>query len=240
MVVSGVTRIIAMKTNVLLIAFLVSISALTAAPSSGIERVQFTKHKVVSWPGGEVLNAPNQIALPFNIVVLTNGTFMVNGGRRRALQEGEILGADGMLIKPDGSITPVIDHVTLNRGHVILFKDGEPIELNQTVQLGDGTTVAPDWKITPRVGSPRRLLDGELFQLEGNSLPARDTITKQNGRVMVQKDGSMLALDPARSIMMNDGTKVFGDGTFITFHGGRSTLGEGQIYIVQGVVTRPR
>jgi len=229
-----------MKTNVVFALLLVSISIVAAAPSGGIERVQFTNKKLIAWPSGFELKAPNKISLPFNILVETNGTFTVNGGRRRVLQEGETLGADGMLIKPDGSVTLVIDHVTLNRGHVILFKDGEPIELQQTVQLGDGTTVAPDWKITPRVGSPRRLLDGELFQLEGNSLPARDTITKQNGRVMVQKDGSMLAVDSDRSIMMNDGTKVLGDGTIITFNGDRATVGEGQIYIVPGVVTRPR
>ncbi|HMJ88946.1 MAG TPA: DUF6799 domain-containing protein [Candidatus Acidoferrum sp.] len=229
-----------MKTNVLLIAFFTSLSALVAAPPRSVERVQFTSKKVVALPTREVLQAPDQINLPFNIVVRTNGTFTVNGGKMRALQEGEILGADGMLIKPDGSITLVVDHVTLNRGRVLVVRDGEPVEPNETVLLRDGTTVAPDWKITPPVGSPRRLLDGELFQLEGNSFPARDTITKQNGRMMVQKDGSLLALDPARSIMMNEGTKVLGDGTIITVNGDRATVGEGQIYIVQGVVTRPR
>ena len=221
-------------------ALFVSSFSLVAAPMSAIEKVEFTRDKVVVWPGGQTLTAPNKAVLPFNIVVQTNGTFTVNGGKMRTLRDGEILGADGMVITPAGSITPVMDHVSVNRGHVVVFQDGEASEPRDAVQLGDGTTVSPDNKIIPRVGSPRRLLDGELFQLEGNMLPARDTITVQNGRVLVQKDGSMLAIDPARSIMMNEGTKVRGDGTIVKFNGDRTTLSEGQILILEGVVTRSR
>ena len=211
-----------------------------AVPTNVIEKVEFKNNKVLVWPGGEVLKAPNEITLPFGIVVRTNGAFTVKGGKARALQEGDILGTDGMLIKPDGSITPVMDHVSLNRGRVVVMKDGETTELRDVLQLGDGTTVSPDGKITPRVGSARMLLDGELFQLEGGALPARDTITMKNGQVVVQKDGSKLVVDPERSITMNDGTKVMGDGTIIKFNGDRLTLSEGQIFTLDGVVTRPR
>lgn len=221
------------------------VAALTAAIANaasltGVERVQFVNHKVILLPSGAELRAPNTVALPFQIVVATNGTFTVKGGKVRSLEEGDVLGSDGMLIKRNGSIRPVIDHVTLNRGHVLVVKDGEALEPRDVVQLGDGTTVAPDWKITPPVGTPRRLLDGEVFQLEGKSVPARDTITKQNGQVMVQKDGSMLLVPPQRSIMMNEGTKVYGDGTIVTFAGMRSTLSDGEIVVLEGVVTRRR
>ena len=145
-----------------------------------------------------------------------------------------------MLTKPDGSITPVMDHVSLNRGRVVVSKDGDATELREVLQLGDGTTISLDGKITPRVGSARMLLDGELFRLEGGTLPARDTVTMQNGRVVVQKDGSQLVVEPERSITMNDGTKVLGDGTIIKPNGDRLTLSEGQIVTLQGVVTRPR
>ena len=217
-----------------LIAFIVSV--LVAAPERVIERVQSTGGKVVIWPGGGVLAAPDKINLPFGIVVETNGTFTVKGGKVRALEEGDVLGADGRLIRPDGSIALVIDHVTLNRGRVLVFKDGEAMEPHEAVQLADGTTVLPDRTITFRSGSSRKLLDGELFLIDGGAMPARDSITMQNGRVMVQKDGSMLAVDPARSITMNEGTKVSGDGTIVNFNGDRETLSEGQILIVQGVV----
>jgi hypothetical protein len=224
-----------------LFGLLLSSCMVLGAPAGAIEKVHFKDNKVLIWPGGVVLEAPNEITLPFNVVIQTNGTFTVKGGKARLLQDGDVLGADGMLIKPDGSVTPVMDHVTLNRGHVVVLKDGEPAEPRDVVQLGDGTILSPDRKIIPRAGLPRWMMDGELFQLEGGTLPARDTVTRQNGRVLVQKDGAMLALDPARSITMNDGTKVLGDGTIIKFLSGeRATVSEGEVLVIDGVIPRPR
>ncbi len=221
-------------------ALTVGLISIIAAPSVVAEKVQFRNDKVVALPSGQELAAPNEITLPFDIVVHTNGTFTVKGGPSRQLQEGEILGSDGMLIKPDGAITPVIDHVTMNRGKVVLMKDGVATEVKGLLQLSDGTTVFPEGKISPRDGAPRRLLDGEIFQLTGGSLPARDTITMRNGKVIVQKDGSQLTVEPSRSITMNDGTKVLSDGTIIKFNGDQTAVSEGQIYTLEGVVKRPR
>jgi hypothetical protein len=100
--------------------------------------------------------------------------------------------------------------------------------------------VTPDGKITPRGKSERRLLDGELFKLDGSSLPARDTITMQNGQVIVQKDGARLKVDKERSITLNDGTKVFGDGTIMKTNGEKTAVTEGKIIALEGVVVRPR
>jgi hypothetical protein len=219
---------------------LASLTAAVAAPLPGVDRVQFANRQVILFPTGKVLKAPDVVAMPFNIVIKTNGTFTVNNGKTRTLEEGDILGSDGTLLKPNGSITPVLDHVTLNQGQVLVVKDGEAIQPNDVVTLGNNTTIAPDWKVTLPEGNSRRLMDGEVFRLGGNSFPARDTITMQNGRVMVQKDGSMLEVDPTRTIMMNEGTKVYGDGRIVSFSGEQSAVSEGQIYIVQGVVRLPR
>jgi hypothetical protein len=219
---------------------LIATCLLNSAPPGNVERVQFKAEHVYFWPEGKILGAPDEISLPFNIVVQTNGIFTVKGGKARQLKEGESLGADGMLTKPDGSIVPVLDHISLNRGRVMMVKDGEVSEVNATLRLGDGTVISPDGQITPRVGSPRRLMDGELFRLEGGNLPARDTITMQNGRVSVQKDGSKLDVEAGRTITMNDGTKVFSDGTIIKFNGEKLKVAEGQILELEGVVTRPR
>jgi hypothetical protein len=108
------------------------------------------------------------------------------------------------------------------------------------MELGDGTIVSSDGKITPRDGTARKLLDGELLQPEGGVLPTRDTITMQDGQVRVQKNGSMVSVEPGRSIMMEDGTKVLGDGTIIRFNGDRTTLAEGEIVVIEGVVVRKR
>ena len=219
---------------------LVSFS-LVAAPMTGVEKVQFRDNKVFAWRNGAVIQTKTEVALPFEILVQTNGIFTVKGGKVRRLEEGDILGSDGMLLKPDGNIHAMMDHVTLNRGQVLQNADGEAATPRDSIQLGDGMTLRPDRKIITPQGKASWLLDGELFKPEGGTLPARDTITMQNGRVMVQKDGTMLALDPARSITMNDGTKVLGDGTVIGFLTGTQTkLAEGQVHIIEGVVVHRR
>lgn len=218
----------------------VIVNTVSASQITGVDRVQIIDKKVVLLPARTVLAAPNSVGLPFRIVVYTNRTFQVNGGKLRELEEGDVLGSNGMLLKLNGTITPVMDHLTLNRGRVLIVKDGEATRPGDFVELGNGTTVAPDWKITPLVGNSRRLMDGELFRLESGTIPARDTITMQDGRVFVQKDGSMLSLDRVRSIMMNDGTKVLSDGTVIYFNGTRSMLAEGEVRVIEGVVRRSR
>lgn len=211
-----------------------------AAPVQGVDRIRFANRQVVMLPANKVLMAPDTVAMPFSIVVHTNGTFTVNGGKARPLQEGDVLRNDGMLLSANGTITPVMDHVRFNRGRVLVTKDGVVTEATEIVRLEDGTTITPDGKITPVNGAARRLLDGEIFRPGGAPVPSRDTVTKQNGRVLVQKDGSTLSVDPKQSIMMNDGTKVFGDGTVLTTKGDRIVVAEGQTYVLQGVVTRPR
>lgn len=214
---------------------------LVGAPMTGVEKVQLTDSKVFAWRNGTVVQAKTEIALPFEILVQTNGTFTVNRGKVRRLEEGDILGNDGMLLKPDGSILPMMDHITMNRGQVLRSEDGDAASPRNSIQFKDGTTLQPDRKIISPQGTASWLADGELLTPEGGTLPARDTITMQNGRVMVQKDGTMLALDPARSITMNDGTKVLGDGTVIGFLTGTQTkLAEGQVHVIEGIVVHRR
>jgi hypothetical protein len=238
---AAIRKFTAMKTIVhqVLLAFGVLLLIANFAARAA-DRVQCQNNKVLVWQDGAATEATDNIALPFDIVVATNGTFTVKSGRVRQLGEGDILGRDGMLIQPNGSITPVMDHVTMNRGRVLATKDGETAELREAMPLADGATISADGKITTPDGTSRKLLDGEILRPEGGALPARDTITMQNGRVMVQKDGSMLSVDPGRTIRMNDGTKVESDGTITSFSGERTQLAEGQIYVVEGVVRLKR
>ena len=205
-----------------------------------VEKLQFGRNKVWLWQNGLASQTTNEVGLRFGILVRTNGTFTVAGGRTRQLEEGDILGNDGMLLKRDGSITPVVDHMTLNRGRLLVDRDGEFVAPDENVRLGNGIVIRPDRKIIEPIGNVRWILDGELFEAGGAKLPVRDTITMRDGRVLVQKDGSMLAVGQERNIMMNDGTKVYGDGTIIRFNGDRFVLGEGQIVVIEGVYVRPR
>src|SRR5436189_234798 len=70
-------------------------------------------------------------------------------------------------------------------------------------------------------GVLKRVLDGQLFRLEGGTIPAKDTITLVKGKVTVQKDGSSFTLRPGQIIAMNDGSRVNGDGYYITKDGQR-------------------
>jgi hypothetical protein len=204
------------------------------------EKVQFKDRKILAWLNGTPVETTNKVEFPLNIIVETNGTFTVEGGRVRALQDGDILGRDGMLLRPDGSITPVMDHVTLNRGQVLRAEDGEAAAPATPLQLGDGTVIRPDRKVLTPTGSASWLQDGELLQPGGGTYPARDTITMRNGQVLVQKDGSMISVGASRSIMMNNGTKVMGDGTVISFNGERRTLTEGEVLPIEGIIVRRR
>jgi hypothetical protein len=212
---------------------------LAAALTTPVERVQLMDHRILIWQDGQILMPTHEVAMPFGIIVQTNGVFTVAGGKQRTLQEGDILGRDGMLTKPDGTIAPVMDHVSMNRGRVLVVKDGDASVLTGVMKLGDGSTVLPDGTIVLPNGAPRKLLDGELRVASG-ALPTRDTITMQGGKVKVQKDGAMLTVDPGRSIMMNDGSKVISDGRVIKFNGEQSMLKEGQILTIDGVVVRSR
>ena len=141
-------KIITMKTIILFIALLVLASGLAAASVTIATKAQFKGQKGLSWPDGKVLMAPDEIVFPPCIVVRTNGTYTVQSGKERQLQEGEQLGADGMLTRPDGSISLVIDHVTLSRGRVVGFKDGAAADVREPLKLGVGAIVSPDGKIT--------------------------------------------------------------------------------------------
>src|SRR5436190_23664813 len=87
---SGKNRIMAMKIT----AFSLWIALATAgfsqvpAPAIKAEKVQFQGGKVIVSPGARTLTAPEEATLPFNIVVLTNGTFTGKGGQLRTLKEG--------------------------------------------------------------------------------------------------------------------------------------------------------
>ena len=181
-----------------------------------------------------------EITLSNDVTVKTNATFTVKGGKVRYLKEGQSLSRDGTLLSPDGTSTPVVDHVTMKAGKAVLVKDGESQALESEIVLGNGTRVSPDGAVIFPTGTKTRLLDGQLLKSEGGTLPVRDTITLRGGRVIVQKDGSALTIGLNQSIMMSDGTKVLGNGTVIEKSGEKIQLSEGQILIVEGVVRRPR
>jgi len=210
-----------------------------AADPAAVKSVQFKNGAVlVSLQSGDTQTATNEITLPESIKVMTNGTFTVRGGKQRKLRDGQILGADGNLTSPDGTVEPVVDHVVLKGGRLWLVKDGERQPATSEVRLGDGTRIRPDGTITGTDGRIRRMLDGQICKFSGAPIPTTDTITVKDGKVILQKDGGRVTLKPGQTIMMSDGTKVSADGTILKADGTRAKVGEGEILKLPGVLPR--
>ena len=177
-------------------------------------------------------------ALSPTIDVFTNATFTVGKGKPRALQPGEILSSDGLLTKPNGYVGPVDDHYAMVKGRLYLVEDGVAEVVTANVRSATGATATPDGWITTAGGKRARILDGQWFKLDGSPIATRDSITLTEGKVMVQADGSLLTIAPGRTFMMNDGTKVSGNGTYTKRDGTIVKLVEGEVVVIQGVARR--
>ena len=233
-------KTLSLKVRVILLSTLLTAPFLMAEPDKPFERVMFKEGKVLFVQAGKTIEATNDFAFSKDIAVLTNGTFVVLKGKARRFREGDALGTDGMLIGADGSIAPVVDHLIMKNGRPTLVLNGEPTVLTSAYRLGDGTTILPDATVIAPNGLRSRLLDGELRKLDGVPLSVKDSISLQSGKVIVQKDGSPLTVQPGQSVMMSDGTKVFGNGTVLKPDGTKVTLKEGEIVPVEGVVRQRR
>jgi hypothetical protein len=179
----------------------------------------------------------NSVTFPSNIIVNTNATFKVGAGAERTLKEGQILSSDGRLTDVDGTIAPVVDHLTKKGAQIIVVKDGTATPLTEPITLGDGSVVSPDGYMTVK-GERRFVVEGQIIQLTGEKVAAVDTATIVGGQVQVQKDGTLYKLTPRASITMNDGTRIFGDGRVRKLNGEETRLVEGEVMRIEGVVTK--
>lgn len=214
------------------------VTGLKLQAGAGPERVWFSQGKVLAVSGDTIIPLTQDIELPNHIIVSTNGTFKVGTYPPRPFAEGQVLASDGMLTSPDGSIEPVIDHVGMLAGKTVSVVDGGKSTASGDVPLGKDQVLTSDRALLGRNGSWMRIIDGMLFAPDGKTIPALDTISLQQGKVVVQKEGALITMQPGRSIMMNEGTKVFGDGRVLSKEGKTTTLTEAQILTIEGVVKR--
>ncbi len=200
------------------------------------ERYLFKGGQVWAVQAGEQTLLTKDVDLPNKVTVRTNGTFQVGTYAPRPFAEGQMLGTDGMLTSPNGQIGPVIDHVAMDAGKTVSAVDGGRTAVNQDIVLGTDTRLTPDRVLVGGERGWMRVIDGLLFTPEGGTIPTSDTISLQNGKVVVQKEGTVIPIEPGRSMMMNEGTKVFGDGRVVSKDGQATELAEGQIITIEGVV----
>jgi hypothetical protein len=109
-----------------------------------------------SSPVGQPLSLEN------GSVVLPDGYFTVPGGRKTRL-------LDGQLITLDGKFLPVKDSVTMQKGKVIVQKDGSsiPVGANSSITMNDGTRVYGDGRLVKMDGTTSRVAEGQIILVEG-------------------------------------------------------------------------
>src|ERR1051325_10930821 len=110
------------RTGAGLLCLCLGLTVLRAQDSQPATSVIFKQGQV--WiPNGDKTVAPtNDVVLPGDISVKTNGVFTVKKGKERQLREGESIGSDGMLTSPDGGVVPVADHLIMRAGRVQLVR----------------------------------------------------------------------------------------------------------------------
>jgi len=208
--------------------------ALQAQTSDSVDSVTVKDKKIYAVRGDQQEVLTDNLKFPLNVEITTNGTFKVGDGKERKLAEGQVILRDGWLVSPDGSVQPVIDHVVMKAGRVLLVRDGQAAPLTQSLSFPNNTGIDPDGYYVYPGGRRARLNDGEWFRLDGTAIPTKDTATLLNGQVTLQKDGSLISLKPVQIMGMNDGTRVHGDGTIQKFNGETFKLREGQTILIDG------
>ncbi len=233
-----------MKTTTIriLLAVMVEAMAITVLPLSAaekpateeVESVTFSKGVLVAVIDGRSVESTNEVSLPKQIVVGTNGVFQVAGGKERTLMEGQVLSRDGRLTSPDGSVVPVEDHVTSKGGRVLLIQDGETRPLASMMQFSDGTRMYPDGRMVTPLNVTRRLLDGQIVRLKESGIESTDTARLDQGKVVLFKDGGRIELRPGQVMAMSDGSRINAQGTIVKRDGSRTALKEGELYKFSG------
>ena len=212
---------------------------LGAGGSVDIEGITRTNQHTILLQSAARIPLTEPITLPEAVQVFTNATFRVRSGKERVIKEGQIIRPDGTLLNADGTLVPIIDHLAMKAGKVHVVRDGEDTALSQRMTLPGGKTLSPDGTLVRSDGRRARLLDGECLRLDGTRLPSLDTISLRSGKVVVQKDGSLLTLQPLQIMGMSDGTRVNANGT-VTRPGGKVIrLAEGQVLVIPGTALPP-
>jgi hypothetical protein len=214
------------------------VGRLYAQASDQVDAVTVIDNKVYALQGDQQAALTENLQLPFEVEVSTNGTFTVAKGKDRKLLEGQVLRRDGWLVKPDGSVQPVVDHLAMIAGRAMLVLDGEAAALAKTMTFPNGMTVDPDGTCVFPDGWRSRLVDGQLFRMDGTLIPSKDSVTLIGGRVLVQRSGTMIPLQPVQMMGMSDGTRVYGTGSIQRLDGTTLQLREGQTIILDGALIK--
>ena len=208
--------------------------SLHAQSDNAADGVTVKNAKIYNIQGDQLVELTDVEKLPFDVEVSTNGTFKVADGKERTLGEGQIIRRDGWLVSPDGSVQPVFDYVAMQGGRVVVVRDGQSTPLATAMAFPNGLTIQPDGTCSGN----SRLQDGQLFRMDGTGIMAKDAATLINGRVVIQRYGSLIDLAPVQVMGMNDATHVYGSGQIQSRDGPTTKMREGQTFLFDGAPAR--
>jgi len=193
-------------------------------------------NQVYAMYGDKLEMLTENLKLPFGVEVYTNGYFKVGDGKKRELMDGEVIRRDGWLVEPSGSVQPVYNHVAMIKGQVYVVRDGEANVIKGTMVFSNGMSLNSGGYGDNLPGGNLRLADGQLFQMNGTPIPAMDSASLKNGQVVVQRDGSLITLSSNEIMGMDDGSRVYGDGTIQKRDSSTFKLHKGQTILIPGAV----
>jgi RNase P/RNase MRP subunit p29 len=121
----------------------------------------------------------------------------------------------------------------MKAGVPYVVKSGELTKLEENVIFPNGNVLRLEGILASRTRLIR-LQDGQRLGLTGEVIPALDHIMMANGKLVLQKDGSIIPLPVVSSMGMSEGTRVTGSGLITTTTGEQFALSDGQRLTVDG------
>lgn len=175
-----------------------------------------------------------ELTLNPEVKVMTNGVIQVSGLGQARLTEGRRLTFDAFWWNSDGLMVPLQPHYMMKDRALYFVKDGLLQPLSQDVAFPNGTQLRLDGTLLTRAQQFVRIQDGQMLSPDGQPLQAFDHVMVTGGRLVLQKDGSILNLPAGRVIGMSDSTRIDGSGVVTRLNGEQIVLREGQRLTLPG------
>jgi hypothetical protein len=141
---------------------------------------------------------------------------------------------DGFWLGQDGTLIYFKPHYLLKARTLLMVKSGLFDRVGRDVTFRNGSVLRTDGTLLTAYQRVIRLQDGQMLGLNGEAIPALDHVMMVDGRLVLQKDGSIIPLPPVSLIGMSEGTRVTGTGIIIKPNGEQITLADGQRLTLEG------
>jgi hypothetical protein len=176
----------------------------------------------------------SDLVLANGLKVMTNGVIKSAGDKKTILKEGRRLSLDGYWMNDDGMFVQFDPHYVIKDRGLYFVQDGVFTRLDHDVTFKNGTLLKTDGTVFTADQRMVRLQDGQALTVDGSALAAQDFVSVINGRLILQKDGSIIDLPVGRTIGMSDGTQINASGIVTRRSGQQIMLKNGQRLILEG------